>query len=85
MKITPGGKLAGLTGDPTHRRLAAECGALRLAYQYDPHFPVSVSQVDPQPHPMDVVYSYLLTQPQLRLLRGDATGAGKTIMAGLTH
>jgi superfamily II DNA or RNA helicase len=84
VKITPAGKLAGLTGNSTHFRLAAEAHRIRLAFQYDPHFAVSVSQVDPLPHQMDAVYSHLLTQPQIRFLIADDPGAGKTIMAGLT-
>ena len=54
------------------------------AFQYDPHFAVSVSQVDPLPHQMDAVYTHLLTQPRIRFLIADDPGAGKTIMAGLT-
>ncbi|MBM4001404.1 MAG: DEAD/DEAH box helicase [Planctomycetes bacterium] len=84
IKITQAGELAALTGNPTHLRLAAEAHRVRLAFQYDPHFAVSVSQVDPLPHQMDAVYSHLLTQPQLRFLIADDPGAGKTIMAGLT-
>ncbi len=84
VKITPSGKLAGLMGNSTHFRLAAEAHRIRLAYQYDPHFAVSVSQVDPLPHQMDAVYAHLLTQPQIRFLIADDPGAGKTIMAGLT-
>ena len=59
--ITQAGELAALTGNPTHFRLAAEAHRIRLAFQYDPHFAVSVSQVDPLPHQMDAVYSHLLT------------------------
>ncbi|HVC98494.1 MAG TPA: helicase-related protein [Pirellulales bacterium] len=81
--ITPSGRLAALDGNPTHFRLAAEAHRIRLAYQYDPHFAVSVSQVDPLPHQMDAVYSHLLTQPRIRFLIADDPGAGKTIMAGL--
>ncbi|MBI3677456.1 MAG: hypothetical protein HY243_12665 [Proteobacteria bacterium] len=81
--ITPVGELAGLNGNPTHFRLAAEAHRIRLAYQYDPHFAVSVSQVDPLPHQMDAVYTHLLTQPRIRFLIADDPGAGKTIMAGL--
>jgi hypothetical protein len=84
IKITEAGKLAALNGNPTHFRLAAEAHCIRLAYQYDPHFAVSVSQVDPLPHQMDAVYSHLLTQPRIRFLVADDPGAGKTIMGGLT-
>lgn len=85
VKITPAGKLAGLIGNPTHFRLAAEAHRICLAFQYDPHFAVSVSQVDPLPYQMDTVYSHLLTQPQLRFLIADDPGAGRAIMGGLTH
>jgi len=66
-----------------HFRLAAEAHRIRLAYQYDPHFAVSVSQIDPLPHQLDAVYGRLLTQPRIRLLIADDPGAGKTIMGGL--
>ncbi len=84
IKITGTGQLALLDGNPTQFRLAAEAHRIRLAYQYDPHFAVSVSQVDPLPHQMDAVYGYLLTQPRIRFLIADDPGAGKTIMGGLT-
>jgi superfamily II DNA or RNA helicase len=74
---------AAFDGDPTRFRLAAEAHRIRLAHQYDPHFAVSVSQVDPLPHQLDAVYSRMLTQPQIRLLIADDPGAGKTIMGGL--
>ena len=83
IKITQAGQLAALDGNPTHFRLAAEAHRIRLAYQYDPHFAVSVSQVDALPHQMDAVYSHLLTQPRIRFLIADDPGAGKTIMGGL--
>jgi len=84
VRITQTGQLAALDGNPTHFRLAAEAHRIRLAYQYDPHFAVSVSQVDPLPHQMDAVYGHLLTQARIRFLIADDPGAGKTIMGGLT-
>lgn len=81
--VTSAGALAALDGNPTHFRLAAEAPRIRLAFQYDPHFAVSVLQVDPPPHQMDAVYTHLLTQPRIRFLIADDPGAGKTIMAGL--
>ena len=83
IKLTHAGKLAALDGNPSHFRLAAEAHRIRLAFQYDPHFAVSVSQVDPLPHQIDAVYTHLLTQPRIRFLIADDPGAGKTIMAGL--
>jgi len=83
IKVTQAGTLAALDGDPTHFRLAAEAHRIRPAFQYDPHFAISVSQVDPLPHQMDAVYTHLLTQPRIRFPIADDPGAGKTIMAGL--
>jgi SNF2 family DNA or RNA helicase len=83
IKVTRPGQLAALTGDATHFRLAAEAHRIRLAFQHDPHFAVSVSQVDPLPHQMDAVYAHLLTQQHIRFLIADDPGAGKTIMGGL--
>lgn len=83
IKVTQAGQLAALDGNATHFRLAAEAHRIRLAFQYDPHFAVSVSQVDPLPHQMDAVYTHLLTQPRIRFLIADDPGAGKTIMGGL--
>src|SRR5947207_6279218 len=84
IRITQAGQLAALNGNPTHFRLAAEAHRIRLAFQYDPHFAVSVSQVDPLPHQMDAVYTHLLAMPSIHYLIADDPGAGKTIMAGLT-
>ena len=41
--------------DPKHFRLAVEAHRIRLAYEYDPHFAVSVSQIDPLPHQLEAV------------------------------
>ncbi|MDQ4077925.1 MAG: SNF2-related protein [Chloroflexota bacterium] len=69
--------------NPTHFRLAIEAQRIRLAYEYDPHFAVSVSQIDPLPHQLEAVYHEMLGQPRIRFLLADDPGAGKTIMAGL--
>ena len=83
IRITQAAEASALDGNPTQFRLAAEAHRIRLAYQYDPHFAVSVSQVDPLPHQLDAVYTHLLTQPRIRFLIADDPGAGKTIMGGL--
>jgi superfamily II DNA or RNA helicase len=79
------GREAALTfaADPRRFRLAVEAHRIRLAYEYDPHFAVSVSQIDPLPHQLEVVYHYMLRHPRIRFLLADDPGAGKTIMAGL--
>ncbi|NSW79113.1 MAG: DUF3883 domain-containing protein [Chthonomonadetes bacterium] len=56
---------------------------MRLAHAYDPHYAVSVTQVDLLPHQVDAVYRHILPQPQVRFLLADDPGLGKTIMAGL--
>lgn len=56
---------------------------MRLAYTFDPHYAVSVTQVDLLPHQVDAVYRHILPQPQVRFLLADDPGLGKTIMAGL--
>lgn len=70
-------------GDPSKFRLALEAWRTRLAYEYDPHLAVSVSQIDPLPHQLEAVYQYLLPRARVRFLLADDPGAGKTIMAGL--
>lgn len=71
------------SGDPRHFQLAIEALRIRLAYEFDPHFAVSVSQIDPLPHQLEAVYHYMLPRPKIRFLLADDPGAGKTIMAGL--
>ncbi|MGQ9467934.1 MAG: helicase-related protein [Anaerolineae bacterium] len=61
----------------------ADALRMRLAYTFDPHYAVSVTQVDLLPHQVDAVYRYILTQPRVRFLIADDPGLGKTIMAGL--
>ncbi|MCS6806262.1 MAG: SNF2-related protein [Blastocatellia bacterium] len=56
---------------------------MHLAYSFDPHYAVSVTQVDLLPHQVDAVYDRILPQPCIRFLLADDPGLGKTIMAGL--
>jgi superfamily II DNA or RNA helicase len=56
---------------------------IKTAFEYDPHFAVSLSGVRPLPHQIEAVYRYMLPQVRLRFLLADDPGAGKTIMAGL--
>jgi len=56
---------------------------MRLAYTFDPHYAVSVTQVDLLPHQVDAVYRHILPQARVRFLLADDPGLGKTIMAGL--
>lgn len=56
---------------------------MRLAHAFDPHYAVSVTQVDLLPHQVDAVYRHILPQSRIRFLLADDPGLGKTIMAGL--
>jgi len=69
--------------DPARFRLAIEAQRLRLAYSYDPHFAVSISNIDALPHQIEAVYHRMLKMPRVKFLLADDPGAGKTIMAGL--
>ena len=63
--------------------LFAEALRMRLAYTFDPHYAVSVTQVDLLPHQVEAVYRYIVPQPRIRFLLADDPGLGKTIEAGL--
>jgi superfamily II DNA or RNA helicase len=63
--------------------LFTEALRMRLAHTFDPHYAISVSQVDLLPHQVDAVYYHILPMPRIRFLLADDPGLGKTIMAGL--
>jgi len=63
--------------------LYLESHRIRNAFQFDPLYAVSVSQIDPLPHQIEAVYNYIMQKPRIRFLLADDPGAGKTIMAGL--
>ena len=63
--------------------LFIESARIKTAYEFDPHFAVSLSGVRPLPHQLEAVYERILPQVRLRFLLADDPGAGKTIMAGL--
>ena len=63
--------------------LYTEALRFRLAYTFDPHYAVSVTQVDLLPHQIDAVYRRVLPMPKVRFLLADDPGLGKTIEAGL--
>ncbi len=71
------------TGDAEGLFLYVEAIRIRNAYQFDPLYGISVSQIDPLPHQIEAVYHYMLKNPRIRFLLADDPGAGKTIMAGL--
>jgi superfamily II DNA or RNA helicase len=70
-------------GDSLRFRLGVEALRLKLAYEYDPYFSLSIARVDPLPHQLEAVYDYFIKLPRVRFLLADDPGAGKTIMAGL--
>lgn len=61
--------------------LLIESARIKTAFDYDPHFAVSLSGVRPLPHQLEAVYERMLPQVRLRFLLADDPGAGKTIMA----
>jgi superfamily II DNA or RNA helicase len=63
--------------------LGIEAHRIRHAYQFDPLYAVSVSQVDALPHQIEAVYHAILRHPRVRFLLADDPGAGKTVMTGL--
>jgi superfamily II DNA or RNA helicase len=70
-------------GDSLRFRLGVEAMRLKIAYEYDPYFSLSIARVDPLPHQLEAVYDYFIKLPRVRFLLADDPGAGKTIMAGL--
>lgn len=70
-------------GDAQRFRLGIEALRLKLAYEHDPYFSLSIARVDPLPHQLEAIYDYFLKLPRIRFLLADDPGAGKTIMAGL--
>jgi len=71
------------TANPRHVFLALETHRYRYASLYDPLLAMNTSKIDPLPHQIEAVYSYVLRLPRIRFLIADDPGAGKTIMAGL--
>ncbi len=70
-------------GDSLRFRLGVEAMRLKIAYEYDPYFSLSIARVDPLPHQLEAVYDYFIKLPRVRFLLADDPGAGKTVMAGL--
>jgi superfamily II DNA or RNA helicase len=70
-------------GDATRFRLGVEAMRLKIAYEYDPYFSLSIARVDPLPHQLEAVYDNFIKLPRVRFLLADDPGAGKTVMAGL--
>ena len=50
---------------------------MRLAYAFDPHYAVSVTQVDLLPHQVDAVYRHILPLPRIRFLLADDPGLAR--------
>ena len=47
-------------GDGRLLRLCLQAYALRIAYEIEPYFGLSISRVDPLPHQLEAVYKHLL-------------------------
>ncbi len=83
LQVVEGGRAWAYDADGHIFRLVSEAYRIRLAYLFDPHLAVTVSQVEPLPHQISAVYEEMLGRQPLRYLLADDPGAGKTIMAGL--
>jgi hypothetical protein len=70
-------------GDGRLLRVGLQAYSLGIAYEFDPHFGLSISRVDPLPHQLEAVYDYLLKLARVRFLLADDAGPEKTIMAAL--
>ena len=77
------GKPFQFSGDGESLFLYLEAHRIKNAFQFDPHYAVNVSQINPLPHQIEAVYHYIMPNPRIRFLLADDPGAGKTIMAGL--
>ena len=88
VRISLPSESAAFDGNSVHFRLAAEAHRIRLAYQYDPHFAVSVSQIDLVcPHYWSMFYESIshvfslscgrrsVAEPCSRHLAANAAGA----------
>ncbi|MGH2412872.1 MAG: DEAD/DEAH box helicase [Microcystaceae cyanobacterium] len=81
--LTAEPSISDATVDANSFFLLVESARIKTAFEYDPHFAVSLSSVRPLPHQLEAVYERILPQVRLRFLLADDPGAGKTIMAGL--
>ncbi|HVC96017.1 MAG TPA: hypothetical protein VND64_20175 [Pirellulales bacterium] len=61
-------------GDGNLLRLDIQAYALGIAYEFDPYFGLSMSNVDPLPHQLEAVYAYLLKLARVRFT-GSRPGA----------
>src|SRR3972149_29337 len=55
-------------GDGHLLRLGIQAYSLGIAYEFDPFFGLSISRVDPLPHPLEAGYDYLLKLARVRFL-----------------
>ncbi len=83
LEVTPVAGEEPFDGDAARFRLGIEAMRLKLAYEYDPFFSLSIARIDPLPHQLEAVYDHFMKLPRIRFLLADDPGAGKTIMAGL--
>jgi hypothetical protein len=60
-----------------------EANRIRLAYQFDPYLAISISQVDPLSHQIEVVYHHVLQSPKIRFLQRAANAAHSRLSSAL--
>ena len=73
------------SGSRERFRLVVETLRIKLAYEYNTYFAVSISKINPVSHQPKAVYDYILPKPKIRFLLANDLGAGKTIMVGLLN
>ncbi len=82
-KITSNSRDTAFSKDACKVFLALEARRYRFASLYDSLLAINISKVQPLPHQIEAVYSYILKKSAIKFLLADDPGAGKTIMAGL--
>jgi hypothetical protein len=83
LEVTPAAGEEPFDGHAARFRLGIEAMRLKLAYEYDPFFSLSIARIDPLPHQLEAVYNYFMKLPRIPFLLANDPGAGKTITAGL--
>jgi hypothetical protein len=64
-------------GDAKLLHLGLQAYSLRIAWEFDPYFGLSISRVDPLPHQLSAVYDHLLLPISLRFYRFSTDRASR--------
>ena len=58
-------------GDGQLLRLGMQAYPLGIAHEFDPHFSLSISKIDPLPHQLEAVYEYFMKLSSVPFLLAD--------------